>query len=99
MARRSARAEYLQTVMGDCGHVCDAWPSVARFGDRRGAQYICDTCTRAEYGVEEDYPISRWVYGAVVDVDAEGAPVKKVRKKREPKPPKEIGSVRKDGLW
>jgi hypothetical protein len=51
---------YTQTVIGDCGHLCDAWPTVAELGGRNPT-VICDICTREKYKIPEADGIAVWV--------------------------------------
>lgn len=87
--RRSAARYNTETVLGDCGHVCDAWPQVSQ-------QYICDTCTREQYALDPDDELTVWVYEKKGSKPKK-APAKKPPAKRAPK--KADGTVRADGLW
>jgi hypothetical protein len=53
------QADYLQSVIGDCGHDCDAWPQITSLGSP--TQVICNTCTREKYGIPDSETISVWV--------------------------------------
>ena len=83
--------------MGDCGHVVSKWPSVSRFPNG-AAEYICDTCTAAQYGAVLDGP-SVWVYERTSPIQPPKP--KKPRKATAPKvkEAKTIGNVRADGIW
>lgn len=94
MARRAH--DYHQTIIGDCGHVCEAWPLIGHTLSRakdRAAEVICDTCTRERYGIPDEETMTVWVRIKDVDPDpfamqAEKPPPRKratkTTKKKEP---------------
>lgn len=50
-----ASHNYAQSVIGDCGHVCAAWPQVG------SNKIICDICTAEKYGIDNTEGLSVWV--------------------------------------
>ncbi len=74
---------YTQTVIGDCGHVCEAWPQIGNTLNRakKGTvEVICDICTREKYGIPDEERITVWV--KVKDTDPDPWSMKDA-----PKPP------------
>ena len=78
------RYNYVQTVIGDCGHTCDVWPQVRKLGSRR-SEYICDECTREQYGIDATEAV--WVFGADPEPEDDEQPPKP---KRASKPRKRV---------
>lgn len=58
MAR--ARYNYTASVIGDCGHVCAAWPQYGQLGSSR-VEIRCETCTREKYGLSDDETLAVYV--------------------------------------
>lgn len=83
---------YTQTVIGACGHVCDAWPQVAKLGDREGPQVICDICTREEYGIDAVEQITIWVRIQEEEKKEKPAPKAKPKKRQSP-------ALRQQDFW
>lgn len=74
--RRAARRfDYVQTCIGDCGHVCEAWPQLRPLGGKKDELLvICDTCSRIRYGIGSGEDLFVWVR---VEIPAESKATKK----------------------
>jgi hypothetical protein len=102
---RSVRHNFVGTVVGACGHVCDAWPCVRLLGEHTSV-YECRVCTIDAFGRErwEQEGVAVWVAAKVPtwEEELEDKERKAVRKKsvRPRRTTKGVYvPVRKDGLW
>ena len=84
-SNRPRSSPYVQTGIGDCGHVVGTWPQISGLGGR-DARVICDTCTKEKYGIlsEENLIIVRLKTPPKPDWDEADPSVPQPRKK----PPK-----------
>ena len=80
---RQTDYRYNQTVIGDCGHLCNGWPLVSGIGgsDQR---VICEECTRTQYGIEDGETIGVWV--RVKERPEKTSSPKPVKKEKAKKP-------------
>lgn len=80
-----AEFSYTQLCIGDCGHICDAWPLVSRLGE--SGQVVCRECTAKEYGLDHDEASGLAVWVRVKEKNtAPKTNTPKPRKRKEPKP-------------
>lgn len=52
--RARSNFDYTQTCIGDCGHVCSAWPVTGIHNFARGKRedwVFCEECTKEKYGL------------------------------------------------
>lgn len=89
MASRSASFDYRQSVIGDCGHVCAAWPQFHTLG-KSGVEIVCLQCTKERYGVDADAEV-------VVYVRLPEPEPKPTKPKKERKPSLTCSVCRKKG--
>lgn len=54
------RYDYTASVIGDCGHVCAAWPQFGQLGSSR-VEIRCEICTREKYGISDDETLAVYV--------------------------------------
>lgn len=55
-----SKFNYRQTIIGDCGHVCDAWPQIDQLVTGKSF-VICDDCTRQQFDIPESERLFVWV--------------------------------------
>ena len=97
MARKRNEYDYRQPVIGDCGHVCQCWPQVVDIGGRN-ARVICDDCTRAEYGIEDQNEgLAVWV--RIKEPPKKEPAPRKPKKKTVPKPRNVLEQIIQDELF
>lgn len=80
-----ANYSYTQLVIGDCGHLCQAWPIIADLGGAN-PKVVCEDCTAELYGLEEHAATGIAVWVRVKEKPESTKKKSKPRAKKAPKP-------------